>query len=62
MTVEYIKLKNVMKTVLRADNQLKKDDAKLKKAIESNPNTKIGGISEIRVFTVALRLDTTTIA
>ena len=51
-----------MKTVLRADNQLKKDDAKLKKAIESNPNTKISGISDIPVLSVVLRLDTTTIA
>ena len=62
VTVEYTKLKNMMKTVLRADNQLKKDDAKLEKAIESNPNTKISGISYIHILSVALWLDTTTIA
>ena len=52
VTVEYTKLKN-MKTVLGADNQLKKDDAKLEKAIESNPNTKISGISYIHILSVA---------
>ena len=51
---EYTKLKNMMKTVLRADNQLKKDDAKLEKAIESNPNTKFSGISYIHILSVAL--------
>ena len=40
-TVENIKLKNTIKTVLRENNQLKKDNAKLKKAIESNPLSKL---------------------
>ena len=39
--VENIKLQNTIKTILREKNQLKKDNAKVKKAIESNPLSKL---------------------
>ena len=62
VTVEYMKLKNTMKTVYEQIINWKKDNAKLKKAIESNPNTKTSGIPYICLLSVALWLDTTTIA
>ena len=39
--VENIKLKNTIKVILREKNQLKKDNAKEKKAIESDPQSKL---------------------
>ena len=39
--VESIKLKNTIKVILREKNQLKKDNAKEKKAIESDPQSKL---------------------
>ena len=39
--VENIKLKNTIKVILREKNRLKKDNTKEKKAIESNPQSKL---------------------
>ena len=39
--VENIKLQNTIKTILSKKNQLKKDNAKVKKSIESNPLSKL---------------------